>query len=85
VAGSAALVVLLVAAAPSAAMRLVYVVAFGVGTVTGMLGVTLALGGVVRLAAGRGERWATVMHLSSAAGSVIVGLLLAVGTLGRIR
>jgi ABC-type nickel/cobalt efflux system permease component RcnA len=83
VAGSATVVVLLVAAAPSAAMRLLYLVAFGAGTVTGMLGVTLALGGVVRLAAGRGERWATVMHVGSAMGSVAVGCLLAVETLGR--
>jgi ABC-type nickel/cobalt efflux system permease component RcnA len=81
VAGSAALVVLLVA--PSAAMRLVYVVAFGVGTVTGMLGVTLALGGVVRLAAGRGERWATVMHVGAATVSTMVGCILAVDVLIR--
>jgi ABC-type nickel/cobalt efflux system permease component RcnA len=82
-AGSAAVIVLLVAAAPSAALRIAYVAAFGLGTIVGMLGVSFLLGGVVRLASGRGERWATVLHLGSAAGSIVVGCLLAVETLGR--
>ena len=82
-AGSAAVIVLLVAAAPSAALRLAYVAAFGLGTVVGMLAVSFLLGGVVRLASERGERWATVLHLGSAAGSVIVGLLLAVEVLSH--
>jgi high-affinity nickel-transport protein len=82
-AGSAAVIVLLVAAAPTAAMRIAYVVAFGIGTIAGMLGVSLLLGGVVRLASGRGERWATVLHVGSAVGSVVVGCLLATDVLGR--
>src|SRR5512134_323410 len=82
-AGSAAVIVLLVAAAPSAALRIAYVAAFGLGTIVGMLGVSFLLGGVVRLASGRGERWATGLHVASAAGSVIVGLLLAVEVLNH--
>jgi predicted phage tail protein len=58
-AGSAAVIVLLVAAAPTAALRIAYVAAFGLGTIVGMLGVSFLLGGVVRLASGRGDRWAT--------------------------
>ena len=80
-AGSAAVIVLLVAAAPTAALRIAYVAAFGLGTIVGMLGVSFALGGVVRMASGRGARWATGLHLGSAACSVIVGLLLAVDVL----
>ena len=79
-AGSGAIVVLLVAAAPSRAAQLTYFGAFGAGTMLGML---LVSGGVVllvRLASRRSTRWATVLHLGSALASVAVGLLLA----GRI-
>lgn len=76
-AGSAAVIVLLVASAPTAALRIAYVGAFGMGTIVGMLGVTLALGGVVRFASGRGARWATVLHVGSAAASILVGCLMA--------
>ena len=57
------------------------VAAFGLGTIIGMLGVSFLLGGVVRLASGRGERWATVLHVGSALGSVVVGCLLAADVL----
>ena len=76
VAGSAAVIVLLVAATPSAALRVAYVGAFGVGTVIGMVGVTIALVLLVRAAAERGQRWATVLHLGSALASVVAGVLL---------
>lgn len=76
-AGSGAIAVLLVAAAPDAARRVAYFAAFGGGTILGMVGVSLALGGLVRLASTRGARWATVLHLGSACASVIAGLALA--------
>jgi sulfite exporter TauE/SafE len=76
-AGSAAVIVLLVAAAPSAGLRTAYFVAFGLGTVVGMLVVSLTLGMVVRAATGRGERWARAIHLGSAAASIAVGIALA--------
>lgn len=76
-AGSGAIAVLLVAAAPDGARRLAYFAAFGAGTIVGMLAVSLALGGLVRLASGRGTRWATGLHLGSAVASVVAGLVLA--------
>jgi hypothetical protein len=76
-AGGAAILVLLVAAAPTRAAQLAYLLAFAAGTVLGMLLVSLSLAGIVRLASARGARWATVLHLGSAAVSVAVGCALA--------
>src|SRR5438477_3353349 len=76
-AGSAALLLVLVAAAPTRRAQLAYFVAFAVGTMIGMLAVSVSLAGVVRLASTRGARWATVLHLGSAAVSVTVGVALA--------
>src|SRR5439155_965205 len=76
-AGSAAILVLLVAAAPTRTAQLAYFLAFAGGTMIGMLLVSLSLAGIVRLASGRGARWAAALHLGSAAASVVVGLLLA--------
>ncbi len=76
-AGSAAILVLLVAAAPTRTAQLTYFLAFGSGTMLGMLGVSVALAGIVRLASGRGARWATTLQVGSAVTSVVVGTLLA--------
>jgi ABC-type nickel/cobalt efflux system permease component RcnA len=76
-AGSGAIAVLLVAAAPSAGLRVAYFAAFGAGTILGMLAVSLALGALVRLASERGARWATLLHLGAAVGSVVAGVALA--------
>ena len=76
-AGGAAILVLLVAAAPTHAAQLAYFAAFAAGTMIGMLLVSFSLAGVVRLAAGRGARWAAVLHLGSAVASVVVGCVLA--------
>src|SRR5213079_1711436 len=76
-AGSAAILVLLVAAAPTRTAQLAYFVAFAAGTVIGMLAVSASLASVVRLASMRGARWATLLHLGSAVTSVVVGLVLA--------
>jgi ABC-type nickel/cobalt efflux system permease component RcnA len=76
-AGSGAIAVLLVAAAPTAALRLAYFAAFGAGTILGMLTVTIALGALVRVASERGVRWATVLHVGAAVGSVVAGIALA--------
>ncbi|HEV2670884.1 MAG TPA: hypothetical protein VGU74_07320 [Gemmatimonadales bacterium] len=75
-AGSGAIVALLVAAAPDAASRLVYFASFGAGTIAGMLGVSLTLSVLVRLAAERGARWATMLHVGAAVGSVVAGVVL---------
>jgi len=76
-AGSGAIAAVLVAAAPDPMSRVVYFAAFGAGTIVGMIGVSLTLSVVVRLAAERGARWATVLHLGAAAGSVLAGVVLA--------
>ena len=83
-AGSAAILVLLVAAAPTRTAQLTYFLAFAAGTMLGMLLVSFSLAGLVRLASGRGARWATVLHLGSATVSVVVGLLLAVRVAGEL-
>jgi hypothetical protein len=76
-AGGAAILVLLVAAAPTRVAQLAYFLAFASGTMIGMLLVSLSLAGIVRLASGRGTRWATALHLGSAVASVAVGCALA--------
>lgn len=75
-AGSAAILLLLVAAAPTRSSQLAYFLAFGLGTMGGMLTVSLSLASLVRTAARRGERLATMLHLGSAAASVAIGLVL---------
>ena len=84
-AGSAAILVLLVAAAPTRAAQLTYFAAFACGTMVGMLAVSFSLAGLVRVASGQGAKWATALHLGSAVASVVVGVVLAgrvVGGLG---
>jgi len=76
-AGSAAILLLLVAAAPTRAEQLAYFLAFGVGTAVGMLLVSCTLAGVVRAASQRGARWATLLHVGAAVVSVAVGIVLA--------
>jgi len=75
-AGSGAIAVLLVAAAPSAGLRLAYFAAFGAGTIVGMLAVSLTLGALVQRATERGSRWATLLHVGSALASVGAGVVL---------
>lgn len=76
-AGSGAIAALLVAAAPDATARIAYFAAFGIGTIVGMLGVSLTLSMVVRLASSKSERWATILHVGAAALSVVAGVVLA--------
>jgi ABC-type nickel/cobalt efflux system permease component RcnA len=76
-AGSGAIAALLVAAAPNTPARIAYFAAFGIGTIIGMLGVSLTLSVVIRLASRQGERWATLLHVGAAAASVLAGIVLA--------
>ena len=76
-AGSGAIAALLVAAVPDTTSRLIYFAAFGAGTIIGMLGVSLTLSLLVRLTAARGARWAAILHVGAAAGSVVAGVVLA--------
>src|SRR5437667_989693 len=76
-AGSGAIAALLVAAVPDTMSRLVYFAAFSAGTIVGMLGVSLTLSVLVRFAADRGARWAAILHVGAAVGSVVAGVALA--------
>ncbi len=76
-AGSGAIAALLVAAVPDTMSRLVYFAAFSAGTIIGMLGVSLTLSVLVRFAAERGARWATILHVGAAVMSVVAGVVLA--------
>ena len=76
-AGSGAIAGLLVAAAPDLASRLAYFAAFGLGTIVGMLGVSLTLSFAVRLAAQQGARLGTLLHVGAAIGSLVAGFALA--------
>jgi ABC-type nickel/cobalt efflux system permease component RcnA len=76
-AGSGAIAALLVAATPDTASRIAYFAAFGIGTILGMLGVSLLLSLVVRVASRQSARWATLLHVGAAAASVIAGMVLA--------
>jgi len=75
-AGSAAVLLLLVATADTRGRQLAYFLAFGGGTVLGMLLVTVAIAGLVRLASRGSARWATALHLTAAAASVVAGVSL---------
>jgi len=76
-AGSGAIAVLLVAAAPTAGLRLTYFAAFGAGTILGMLMVSFTLGLMVRAASQRGTTWASALHVASACVSIVAGAVLA--------
>jgi sulfite exporter TauE/SafE len=81
-AGSGAIVVLMVAAAATRREQLAYFTAFGAGTILGMLGVSAGVAVLVRGAAQRGRSWATWLHLGTAAASIAIGVLLAAETTG---
>jgi len=83
-AGSAAVLVLLVTATPTHATQVAYFSAFGAGTMLGMVAVSATLATVIRLASRRGERWALLLHLTSATASLVVGALLAARTMGAL-
>src|SRR3989442_64194 len=76
-AGSAAILVLLIAAAPTRAAQLAYFLAFAIVTMTGMLGVSLSLAAITRLASPAGARWATALHLGSAVVGIAGGVAVA--------
>ena len=82
-AGSAAVLVLLVATAPTLGTQVAYFSAFAAGTMLAMVAVSATLATVIRLASRRGERWAQMLHLTSATASVVVGVLLAARTMGE--
>jgi ABC-type nickel/cobalt efflux system permease component RcnA len=81
-AGSAALVVLLLASAETTGARLAYFAAFGAGTIVGMLAVSAGLSTLVAVASRQGPvesapQWASLLHTGAAVASVMAGIVLA--------
>ncbi len=83
-AGSGAVVVLLVAMATSRTAQAFYLTAFGGGTVAGMLVVSASLAVATRSAVVSRRPWAGWVHLGAAAMSIAMGLLLAAQTAGAL-
>ncbi|MCC6927480.1 MAG: sulfite exporter TauE/SafE family protein [Gemmatimonadaceae bacterium] len=75
-AGSGAVIALLVAAASSVEAQFGYLAAFGLGTVAGMSMVSLLTGAVSALAAARSARVARHIRIGSALASSLVGVML---------
>lgn len=80
-AGSGAVIVLLVAAAATLQAQMMYLLAFGAGTVAGMTGVTLLTGAVTGLVGRSHERALVTLQVGAALASTAVGLLLGWNTL----
>jgi sulfite exporter TauE/SafE len=80
-AGSGAVIVLLVAAATSLREQATYLLAFGAGTVAGMTGVSLLTGVVTGAVARTHARAALSLRVGAAVASTAVGLMLGWSTL----
>ncbi|MFN7963185.1 MAG: sulfite exporter TauE/SafE family protein [Thermoanaerobaculia bacterium] len=83
-AGSGSIVVLLAATATTQAQRVAYFLPFGLGTVGGMLLVSLVVSRLSRSAASHDPRWALGVRLTAALVSVAVGLWLGWTTLAEL-
>ncbi len=75
-AGSGAVIVLLVAAATSVREQFTYLFAFGVGTVGGMCIVSLLVSGLAGMAVTRSKHWAMSIRVVAATASAVVGVML---------
>jgi hypothetical protein len=75
-AGSGAVIVLLVAAATSVREQFTYLLAFGLGTVGGMCVVSLLVSGLAGLAVSRSKHWAMSIRVLAATASMVVGVML---------
>jgi ABC-type nickel/cobalt efflux system permease component RcnA len=80
-AGSGAVVVLLVTTATTRGAQLSYLAAFGLGTVVGMMGVSTVVALATRRAAREGSRWPGAIQVGAAAMCVAIGVVLAGATL----
>jgi hypothetical protein len=75
-AGSGAVIVLLVAAATSVREQFTYLLAFGLGTVGGMCVVSLLVSGLAGMAVTRSKHWAMSIRVLAATASMVVGVML---------
>lgn len=81
-AGSGAVIVLLIAASSRVFVQAGYLAAFGVGTVLGMSIASLMAGAATGLASRRSEQTARWIRIGAAVLSIVVGLLLGAEVLG---
>lgn len=81
-AGSGAVIVLLIAASSRVFIQAGYLAAFGVGTVLGMSMASLMAGAATGLASRRSEQTARFIRIGAAVLSIVVGLLLGAEVLG---
>lgn len=82
-AGSGAVMVLIVAAASSPREQLLYLLVFGIGTILGMSIVSLMTGAVTGLASARNQRVGLAIRVGAACASTAVGVWLGAGVIGR--
>jgi len=73
-AGSAGLMLAVVATIPSPSLALAYVAIFGAGSVVGMVAMSALLGLPFLLAAERFARWDAVLRTCAGVGSIVVGV-----------
>jgi high-affinity nickel permease len=83
-AGSAALMLAVLATLPSRGLALAYVATFGVGSVGGMVAMSTLLGVPMALAADRFAHWERALATCAGLASLVIGLVLAweIGTAG---
>ena len=78
-AGSAAVTLLVVAAVREPAWAVAYLVVFGVGTIAGMMLVTVSIGSAIRLAGGRSETMSRRFGLAAGLAATVFGIVFAYG------
>jgi high-affinity nickel-transport protein len=76
-AGSAGLMLVVLATIPSPALAFGYVAVFGAGSIAGMIAMSSLLGVPLALAADRFARVAQVLETSAALASIVIGVGLA--------
>jgi high-affinity nickel-transport protein len=76
-AGSAAVALLVVAAVRDPAWAIAYLLVFGLGTISGMMLVTVSIASAVKLAGGRSERMSRRLGVAAGLASVVFGLVFA--------
>ena len=78
-AGSAAVTLLVVAAVREPAWAVAYLVVFGVGTIAGMMLVTVSIASAIRLAGGRSETMSRRFGLAAGLAATVFGIVFAYG------
>lgn len=80
-AGSGAVMVLIVAAARTVGQQVAYLLVFGIGTVAGMSAVSLVGGALTGIATAQSRNLSAMVRVGAAAASVVAGVWLGAGVL----